>query len=299
MNRILMGYARLARPANLPTAAADILVGIAIAVYFVSLEISVFLADISIDVLNLVCASVLLYAGGVVLNDVFDRKLDMVERPERPIPSGLIPYKSAATFGIVLLLAGIFFGFMVGATSGALAAILAISILGYDAYAKKHGLFGPMIMGLCRALNLVLGMSLFQEIGHWWYGMIPFCYIFAITLISRGEVHGNNRNHLIWSAILYGLVILMVIIITGRETGKFLEIIPFLMLFSFLIYRPLIRAYRSNVPSNIKKAVMAGVLSIIVLDASLAVGFSVWWYGLLILLLLPVSMLLARLFAVT
>ncbi len=294
-----MGYARLARPANLPTAAADVLTGIAISAYFVPIEIAVSFTDNYIDVLCLVCSSVLLYAGGVVMNDVFDRKLDMIERPERPIPSGLISYKSAASFGMFLLLAGIFSSFLVGDVSGSLALILSISIIGYDALAKKHALFGPMIMGLCRAINLVLGMSLFQEIGHWWYAVVPFCYIFAITLISRGEVHGNNRNHLIWSAILYALVIAMAIIIVGKETGRVIDIIPFLILFSFLIFRPLMRAFRSNVPVNIKKAVIAGVLSIIVLDASVAVGFSVWWYGLLILLLLPLSILLSRLFAVT
>ena len=32
-----------------------------------------------------------LYLGGMVLNDVFDAKLDAVERPERPIPSGRRP----------------------------------------------------------------------------------------------------------------------------------------------------------------------------------------------------------------
>ena len=50
---------------------------------------------------------VLLYAGGVVLNDVFDADLDAVERPERPIPSALISKKSAGIFGAVLLLFGI------------------------------------------------------------------------------------------------------------------------------------------------------------------------------------------------
>ncbi len=66
-----------------------------------------------------------------------------------------------------------------------------------------------------------------------------------------------------------------------------------------LVYKPLIQAYHLNSPERIKKAVIAGVLSLIVLDAALAVGFSVWWYGLLLLLLLPLSIFLSKLFAVT
>jgi 4-hydroxybenzoate polyprenyltransferase len=66
-----------------------------------------------------------------------------------------------------------------------------------------------------------------------------------------------------------------------------------------MIYTPLIRAYRENNPGNIRKAVMAGVLSVIILDAAIAVIFMPWWYGLLILLLWPLSRMLSKLFAVT
>ncbi|MEZ4969104.1 MAG: hypothetical protein R2814_05480 [Flavobacteriaceae bacterium] len=78
-----------------------------------------------------------------------------------------------------------------------------------------------------------------------------------------------------------------------------LETVPFLLLFGFLIFKPLLKAYSENSPKNIKNAVMAGVISIIVLDASLAVGFSHWWVGIIILLLLPLSVYLSKLFAVT
>ena len=75
--------------------------------------------------------------------------------------------------------------------------------------------------------------------------------------------------------------------------------IPFIALFAILVLRPLIRAYKENSPYNIKIAVKAGVISIIVLDAALAVGFSYWWVGVAILFLLPLSIFLSRLFAVT
>ncbi|WP_235934646.1 UbiA family prenyltransferase, partial [Agromyces humi] len=40
-------------------------------------------------------ASVFLYSGGMALNDYADRRLDAVERPERPIPSGRISPRRA------------------------------------------------------------------------------------------------------------------------------------------------------------------------------------------------------------
>ena len=49
----------------------------------------------------LLAASAGLYAGGVVLNDYFDREVDAVERPERPIPSGRVAGSHALVLGCV------------------------------------------------------------------------------------------------------------------------------------------------------------------------------------------------------
>ncbi len=38
----------------------------------------------------LLCASSALYLAGMVFNDFFDRRIDAVERPKRPIPSGRV-----------------------------------------------------------------------------------------------------------------------------------------------------------------------------------------------------------------
>ncbi len=292
MSSVLKGYLRLMRPANLPTAAADIFAGAALA--------GILTASFPIlPLLLLVFSSVFLYAGGVVLNDVFDFSLDKIERPERPIPSGLIPLKSATFFGIILLAIGIVLAFIANQLSGFLALALAGAIVLYDGYSKKNGFLGPLNMGFCRGLNLILGMSVFGELNNWGYAIIPLVYIFAITLISRGEVHGNNKNHIIWAGILYAAVISAVVTIVMIETTNLWQTVPFVLLFAFLVYKPLIQAYHLNSPERIKKAVIAGVLSLIVLDAALAVGFSVWWYGLLLLLLFPLSIFLSKLFAVT
>ena len=300
MNPVLKGYLRLARPANLPTAAADILAGAAISGLFMGIAQN---ADWGtskmVGLLLLVFSSVFLYAAGVVLNDVFDHKLDKVERPERPIPSGLIPVQSAAIFGGVLMNLGVLFSFLVGTASGMLALTLGLSILLYDALGKHHSFFGPLNMGICRGLNLLLGISILGDFTNWGYFIFPVIYIAAITLISRGEVHGDNKSHIVFAGGLYGIVILGIVVLFSTSGLNVLQAIPFLLLFAYLIFRPLLRAYGENSPKNIKKAVMAGVISIIVLDATLAVGFSHWWVGLITLLLLPLSIYLSKLFAVT
>jgi 4-hydroxybenzoate polyprenyltransferase len=295
-----MGYLRLARPANLPTAAADILAGIAVSGFYgATFEPGFIQTSLLLKGLWLVLASVALYAGGVVFNDVFDAELDRVERPERPIPSGLVSSTSAAVFGSLLLLTGVFLAFLTHPFSGYIAMILTFAILLYDAYFKQFPFLGPLNMGVCRGLNLILGMSVAGIVLHWWYALIPVFYIFAITLISRGEVHGKNKKHLIWAALIYALVIFCVVYIVVLHPMQAIQVLLLLVLFAFMIYKPLVKAYRENNAWNIKKAVMAGVLSLIVLDAALAVIFTPWWYGFLILLLWPLSRMLSKLFAVT
>ncbi|MEM7379755.1 MAG: UbiA-like protein EboC, partial [Bacteroidota bacterium] len=273
MGPVLKGYLQLTRPANLPTAAADILAGLAIAGVISALEQLPNTSDLYLNCLLLVCASVFLYAGGVVLNDYFDREIDKLERPERPIPSGLIEAGSAALFGFSLLLLGVIFAFITSTLSGVIALILALSIVLYDAISNKNVFFGPLNMGICRGLNLILGISVLGSIVPWKLALIPLIYIFAITLISRGEVHGNNRNHLIWAGILYAIVVFGVLISVPNQLTDSWEVLPFLGLFAFTIYRPLFRAYKNNSAELIKKAVISGVLGLVILDASWAAGF--------------------------
>lgn len=294
-----MGFARLARPANLPTAAADILAGVAIALYLKNIEVLKFLGDQSADILSLVFSSIALYAGGVIFNDVFDAELDAVERPERAIPSGLVPKREAVYFGIILMLIGIILAFECSLMSGLISIALTIAILTYDAYFKQFSFSGPLNMGICRGLNLLMGMSILGMLSHWYISIVPVVYIFAITLISRGEVHGNNKKHIVWAGILYAIVILSIALVVMQQKDNLIVLLPFLILFGFLIFKPLVKAFKENSPSNIKKAVMSGVLSLVVMNACWVAGFSDWYLALAVLLLLPLSMLLSKLFAVT
>lgn len=300
MHPVILAYVRLTRPANLPTAAADILAGVAVAgIIPGTLDALPIAPENTYNLIYLVVASVFLYAGGVTLNDVFDYELDKIERPERPIPMGVVSKNSAAAFGGLLLSAGIVMAFLTSEASGIIAGILAVSILLYDAVSKKYDFLGPLNMGICRGLNLVLGMSVLGEINWLWYAIIPLVYIFAITMISRGEVHGGNKRHIVLAGILYFCVILSILTIVLLGSANNYALIPYLLFFSVVIFKPLSKAYLINSPENIKNAVIAGVLSLIILDASLAVAFSGWWYGLVVILLLPLSIWLSRIFAVT
>jgi 1,4-dihydroxy-2-naphthoate octaprenyltransferase len=290
----LIGFLRLTRPANIVTAISDILAGAAVAGYVGGM------AELP-SVLLLIVATIGLYGGGVVFNDVFDAALDRVERPERPIPSGRITEKEGAVLGTSLLIIGVAAAFRVSAyPSGCIAFAIALAALIYDKWGKHHPILGPLNMGLCRGLNLLLGISLVPEVlfQYGYLALVPIIYIAAITMISRGEVHGGKSKTILLAAFLYLIVIVSILYVSVEHENSTYALI-FLVILAILIYPPLIRAFHEPVGKNIGKAVKAGVLALIVMNASWTAAFGALSLALLMVLLLPVSILLARLFAVT
>ncbi|HRE50497.1 MAG TPA: UbiA-like protein EboC [Flavitalea sp.] len=295
----LIGFLRLMRLANIVTAVSDILAGIAVAGYLSGPEWD------PVPIALLTIATIGLYGGGVVFNDVFDAELDRLERPERPIPSGLISKRAAMVFGAALLLLGILAASLVHepgpfSLSGLLAIGIALASLVYDKWSKHHSFLGPLNMGICRGLNLLLGMSIAPQVleQYGWISIVPVIYVAAITMISRGEVHGGKQTTLYGAALLYAAVILSILLAAANRQALGIAAV-FTALFALMIFPPLLKAIRHPAGPLIGKAVKAGVLALIIMNAAWASAFGFPYFALAILLLLPVSLLLAKLFAVT
>lgn len=287
-------YLRLMRPANLVTSVADVLAGIAISEFYLNQHTD------WLPALLLCVSTIGLYGGGIVFNDIFDAELDRIERPERAIPSGVVRIKEAVILGTILLLIGIISALAFSLLSGLIAFMIALLALIYDKYGKHYTFLGPLNMGLCRGLNLLLGISLMASSFNEWYflGYIPLIYIFSITMISQGEVHGSDRNKLYAAAFLY-MVVICSILYSSRIRENLLIALFFMIPFAWMIFKPLLKAIRDPAGKNIGKAVKAGVISLILMDAAWAAAFGQIGIALFIALLLPLSLWLAKRFAVT
>jgi 4-hydroxybenzoate polyprenyltransferase len=298
--RRLRAYIELIRPANIVTAWADILAGVAaagVAQSFIQLVDSAAVGQLP----WLLLATTGLYGGGVVFNDVFDAPLDADERPERPIPSGRISRTAAGIWGTILLAGGVFAAALVSWTAAALAVGITICALVYDAYGKHHLVFGPINMGTCRGGNLLLGAAVLPtsipEI--WFIALLPIVYISAITAISRGEVHGGTHRTG-WLAVALLVGVLAGLLALGLlDRYAVWTAAPFLLILAGTVLPPFLTAAWSPEPENVRSAVHAGILSLIVLDTVLVAGFSGWLTGLVTLALLPLSIGLGRVFDVT
>jgi 4-hydroxybenzoate polyprenyltransferase len=107
------------------------------------------------DVARAAAASVCLYAAGMVWNDVADRRLDAVQRPERPLPRGDVSLAFAVGLGTALLAAGLVLSPCRGHH-----ALIAALVLAYDFGSKLVPWAGALVMGALRALNLGTALAL-------------------------------------------------------------------------------------------------------------------------------------------
>lgn len=293
-------YLELIRPANIVTAFADVLAGFAVAGGTIAIS------DQSLSIapeglLWLLLSTFGLYGGGVVFNDVYDADLDARERPERPIPSGRVSVNEASVLGSFLLLGGVVAAFAINLFCGAMAICIVVFALLYDAVAKQNSFWGPLIMGMCRGGNLMMGIAISPLVifDMYYLPLLPIAYIAAITLVSKGEVHGGSRRTGWIGTTLVGLVLISLFALGASSYFELNPALPFILIFGLAVIPPFVKAAANPEAAIIKKTVKRGVISLILLNSVLAAGFSGWVLGFLVVILLPFSLLLGHLFAVT
>jgi hypothetical protein len=267
-------------------------------------------------VLLVAIGSACLYCGGMVWNDYFDAEQDRRERPFRPIPSGRVTRREAAGLGGLLLLGGLVCACLAVLLQNAvpsgpppsfrgapvlLASLLIGAILLYDGWLKRTWA-GPLGMGACRFLNVLLGVSAAPQ-QDWAAGaylaLVVGLYIVGVTWFARTEAQTSRPAALTGASLLMLAALalalpLPVILANGPWPHQTFFLFPVLLVaFGFTVGLPAYRAIRAPTPPHVQAAVKRAVLGLIGLDAILA-SAAVGVAGLLLLVLLAPALYLGR-----
>jgi len=296
----LLAYVQLFRMPNVFTAMADVLMGY----LFVrpSLDPPQYSA-------LLLLGSALMYTAGMVLNDVFDVEVDRTERPERPLPSGRIAVGWARWLGFEMLFAGAALGVLVGVIARdprpAVAAVLLAALIVLYNRVLKATFFGPMAMGGCRFLNVLLGMSVATEA---WSGVNYLIaagigvFIVGVSWFARGEAEDDiHRGPLIAGTILMAFgILLLASYPNGRLAGskdivavfhQYPENLAWLLLSITILFR-CIRAIVQPYSVFVQEAVKYCLMSLITFDTIITfVQHDIWWAALVFALVVPMTLL--------
>jgi 4-hydroxybenzoate polyprenyltransferase len=306
--RRYLPYLQLVRLPNVFTAMADIILAALVAGA---------LPELALPFLLVLLASCCLYCSGMVWNDFFDLKQDARERPFRPLPSGRVGLGTAFLLGAGLMVGGVVLAALADFRDGAfracsvvVALLIAGAVLLYDRWLKRTWA-GPLGMGLCRFLNVLLGLSLVADRMRPGVvlAMVVGTYIAGVTLCARTEARDSNRGQMVAAALIMLVALVIALLLPAAlplaatldddarqrdlmavQIGQLLY--PYLLfLFAIFIALPLYRAYRVPSPAHVQKAVKRQILGLVVLDAILATAFVGPLALLLVLLLVPANYL--------
>lgn len=99
----------------------------------------------------------LLTGATMALNDYYDRSIDLMNSPSRPIPSGAVSARSALACTFLFSAAGILISAFVNFSALIIALISLILMVYYNTVGKRTGIFGNIIVSVCVSLPFIFG----------------------------------------------------------------------------------------------------------------------------------------------
>jgi geranylgeranylglycerol-phosphate geranylgeranyltransferase len=193
----VMGSVRLIRPVNSAMMGLAVMIG----VFMASREASWISHILGFSV------GFLLTAGTMCINDYYDREIDAVNVPDRPIPSGQVTPGYALRLGVILAALGVAASASINPPSLMIAAASAALMAYYNAHGKHTGLPGNLIVSLCVSLPFLFGGAVAGRIS----GVLIVFSLMAFLAntgreITKGiaDVEGDRRSGVKTLAVRYG-----------------------------------------------------------------------------------------------
>jgi len=144
------GFLRILRPVNSVMMGISILIGVVLVGGLSS----------NIPPKHLIFAFITgftLTGGAMAINDYFDREIDAVNEPSRPIPSGDVKPSEAIVYSLLLSFIGLFTAYLTGLASLGVAVFSWLVMMVYSMWGKRTGFPGNLMVSTCIALPFIYG----------------------------------------------------------------------------------------------------------------------------------------------
>ncbi|HVP26119.1 MAG TPA: geranylgeranylglycerol-phosphate geranylgeranyltransferase [Candidatus Bathyarchaeia archaeon] len=144
------GYVRLMRPVNCLMMGFAVIVGAALAG-------SINFAGSWLNLVYGFVTGFMLTAASMVINDYYDREIDAVNEPTRPIPSGSVKPREALFFASVLTGIGFASAYLTSLLCFLTALIAWVIFVIYTTVGKRSGLPGNFLVSMCVVIPFIYG----------------------------------------------------------------------------------------------------------------------------------------------
>ncbi len=149
-----------------------------------------------------------LTAASMAINDYYDREIDAINEPNRPIPRGDVSPKEALSSALVLTIIGLISAFVTNPPSTLMVAVIAYIIsITYITKGKGTGLPGNFLVSASVVIPFIYGGF---TVGHVEAPIFLFAAIAFLSNtgreITKGivDVEGDRSHHIKTIAVAYG-----------------------------------------------------------------------------------------------
>jgi geranylgeranylglycerol-phosphate geranylgeranyltransferase len=110
-------------------------------------------------VLAAVLATVFATGAGNAVNDYFDREIDTINRPDRPIPRGAVSSREAFAFSVALFLGAVVCAVTLPVEALLIAVVNLVALVAYTEYFKGLPAVGNLVVGYLTGSTFLFGAA--------------------------------------------------------------------------------------------------------------------------------------------
>ncbi len=186
----LIAYLELARPLNGSIAFISATLGAVFASHGTVKNI------LDVRVLYVSVSAFLLLSAGNAINDYCDHKIDSINRPQRPIPSGRVQRREALIFAGVLICVGIWLGTLINRTATGIALLVSLTLVSYAFRLKRTLLIGNLVVSGLTAITFISGgVALNSVSGTFVPAIFAFLFTAGREIVKDLEDIAGDRAH--------------------------------------------------------------------------------------------------------
>lgn len=137
-------------------------------------------------------------AGSMPLNDYFDRKIDAISHPERPIPQNILSAKGVLYFSFILFGIATVISYYINLLCFGIVLFSLIFLLGYEVLFKNYGFAGNITVAFLSAMAFTFGgAAVGNPLASFLFSVITFFLFIGIEVFKdvhdiKGDVLSRN-----------------------------------------------------------------------------------------------------------
>ena len=155
--------------------------------------------DMSVAVSAAVGATVFATAAGNAMNDYFDREIDAINQPDRPIPRGAVTPRVALGFSLLLFAGAVVLALVLPLTAIAIAVVNLLALVAYTELFKGLPGVGNAVVGYLGGSTFLFGAA---AVGRVTEAVVVLFALAALSTVAREivkdveDVAGDRREGL-------------------------------------------------------------------------------------------------------